>query len=86
MNSKKGQKFPDSGFDAICKEIEKKNCVVVSVGELGFPNGADIIEINRTLNSRGYENFPDKVLLAVAKRPKKTYMPAMRFSLHRLKK
>lgn len=45
----------------------------VTVGELGFSDGADVIEINRVLNSLGFENFPDDMLLAAAKRPRIVY-------------
>jgi hypothetical protein len=54
------------------------------VGELGFPNGADLIQINHVLKSHGFENFPDKILLNAAKESRRVYAPAMSFSLRRL--
>jgi hypothetical protein len=81
---KKKEQFNDSGFDACLKGITNQRRVSVSVGELGFPNGADLIQINHVLKSHGFENFPDKILLNAAKESRRVYAPAMSFSLRRL--
>ncbi len=76
--------FEDSGFVAVVKtEVAKRNKVEMTVAQLGFPEGASIIEINQRVKELGYEEFPDKTLLHAAKHPGKIYLPNTSFVLQK---
>lgn len=76
--------FPDSGFaDVIQREVAKRNKVEMTVAQLGFPNGASIIEINQRVKELGFEEFADNALLAAAKDPSKVYLPGASFVLRK---
>ena len=74
--------FKDSGFAAVMKtEVAKRNKVKMTVAQLGFHEGASIIEINQRVKELGYEEFPDNMLLHAAKHPGKIYLPGASFVL-----
>jgi len=76
--------FEDSGFANVIKnEVAKRSKVEMTVAQLGFPNGASIIEINQKLKKLGFEEFSDKTLLAAAKDPGKVYLPQASFVLRK---
>ena len=78
------QSFEDSGFAAIVKtEVAKRNKVEMTVAQLGFPEGASIIEINQRVKELGYEEFSDNALLHAAKHPGKIYLPGASFVLRK---
>ncbi|MDO8548208.1 MAG: hypothetical protein Q7R71_00880 [bacterium] len=76
--------FEDSGFAAIVKtEVEKRNKIEMTVAQLGFPEGASIIEINQRVKELGYKEFPDNMLLYAAKHPGKIYSSGASFVLRK---
>ena len=76
--------FEDSGFaNVLQKETAKRNKVEITVVQLGFPDGASIIEINQRVKELGYEEFSDKTLLHAAKYPGKIYLPHASFVLRK---
>ena len=76
--------FEDSGFaDVIQNEVAKRSKVEMTVAQLGFPDGASIIEINQRVKELSYEEFSDKTLLHAAKYPGKIYLPGASFVLRK---
>ena len=76
--------FENSGFAAVVQnEVAKRKKVEMTVAQLGFPEGASIIEINQRVKELGYEEFSDKALLHAAKHPGKIYLPGASFVLRK---
>lgn len=76
--------FEDSGFaTSFFTVAAKRNKVEMTVAQLGFPEGASVIEINQRVKELGYEEFPDQALLHAAKHPGKVYLPGASFVLRK---
>lgn len=79
----------DSGFKSIVANVvamRKRQQIVISVRQLGFSEGANLISINARVKELGFEEFPDQMLLHAAKRPHKRYLPNTTFILTRKRK
>lgn len=76
--------FVESGFAGILKkEVAKRNKIEMSVADLGFPNGASLVDINAKVKQLGYQEFSTKSLQPAAQHLGKIYEPGAKFVLHK---
>ena len=67
------------------KRKETSEIVEMTVGQLGFSEGANPIAINKQIKELGFEEFSDKQLLHAAKNPGRIYSPGAVFILRKRK-